>query len=366
MKGRRVGVAALSLILASSAGLAYRDYFVAFANEPALYYTFDADKVDVADWINQNSNSTQIFLAPLWYQQGTISLLTHNAPLRTFESRDTIILPSRALGKDAIYGYPPEQSRKIETLATRLGSLGAREDLVGGNRATILLAYRVPSKNLPDPQNPLGILTRGDPFDQPQKIERAIWSNQLELLGYTLDPGTGGRNPTIILFLRSLAQMSEDYTFSIKVRDDKQRVWGQEDKWTGDNSYETSHWGVGDLVIEKFYPGLNPCAPAGDYRLSVEAYDPKTGKVLARGDREGSAVEVGTMRASASSGNRLEDLEPEQAKEIRVGNALQLIGYTLTPEQPRIGDGFSLSLFWRGVGRGSLENCSAAGRCEAG
>jgi len=32
---------------------------------------------------------------------------------------------------------------------------------------------------------------------------------------------------------------------------------------------------------------------------------------------------------------------------------LQLIGYTLTPDQFRIGGSFSLSLFWRGVGKGS-------------
>lgn len=352
---RRVGVVALSLILIISAGLTFRDYFITFANLPGLYYTFDADKVDVADWINRTSNSNQIFLAPLWYQQGTISLLTHNAPLKSFESRDTIVLPSSALGRDAVYGFPPEQDKKIETLASRLGSLGAREDLVGSNRAMILLTYRVPAKNLPDPQNPLDVLTRGSSFIQPQKIERANWNNQLELLGYTLDPGAGGRNPTTTLFLRPLAQMNEDYTFSIKVRDDKNRVWGQEDKWTGDNSYETSHWGVGDLVIEKFYPGLNPCAPAGDYRLTVEAYNPRNGQVLARTDREDNAAQVGTMRASAPTSNRLEDLEPEQAKEIRVDNNLQLIGYTVTPEQPRIGDAISLSLFWRGVAKGSSE-----------
>lgn len=352
---RPVWVGTLGLILAISTGLTYRDYFVSFANLSALYYTFDADKVDVANWINANSETKQIFLAPLWYQQGTISLMTHIAPLKSFESRDTIVLPSRASGKDAIYGFPPEQDRKIETLASRLGTLGARDDLIGSNGDKILLAYRVPFANLPDPQNPFDTLSRGSSFIQPQKLERANWNNQIELLGHTLDLGTGGRNPTIILFLRSLAQISADYTFSIKVFDDKNRVWGQEDKWTGDNSYETSHWGIGDLVIEKFYPGMNPCMPAGDYRLTVEAYNPMTSEVLALVGSEGNAVSVGTMRANASQGNRLEDLEPEQAKEVRISDNLQLIGYTLTPDQPRVGDTFSLSLFWRGSGKGSAE-----------
>ncbi len=352
---RRAGVAAFSLLLVISAAITYRDYFVVFANLPELYYTFDVDKVEISDWINQNANSNQIFLAPLWYQQGTISLLTHNAPLKSFESRDTIVLPSRALGKDAIFGFPLEQGKKIETMASRLGSLGVRDDVTSPKNNTVLLAYRVPASNLPDSQNPLDILSRGGSFIQPQKIGRAAWGNQLELLGHTLDPGTGGRNPTVILFLRSLARMNDDYTFSIKVWDEKNRVWGQEDKWTGNNSYETSHWGVGDLVIEKFYPGLNPCAPAGDYRLTVEAYNPKTSQVLSLADREGNTVSLGTMRAIASQGNLLENLEPEQAKELRIGDNLQLIGYTLTPDKVHIGDSFSPSLFWRGVGRGGTE-----------
>jgi hypothetical protein len=96
---------------------------------------------------------------------------------------------------------------------------------------------------LPDPQDPLKALARGGTFLQPQKIEHANWANQIELLGYTVDPeGPGGRNLVVTLFLQSLKPMAEDYTFSIKVRDEKDRVWGQEDKWPGDNSYETRRW----------------------------------------------------------------------------------------------------------------------------
>jgi hypothetical protein len=355
---RRGGAIALGVILLAATGSSYHDYFDVFAHDPGLYYAFTADKVEIADWINQHAGTETIFLAPVTYQVSTVSLLTRNAALKSFESRDTIVLPSRAQGKDAIFSFPPEQEGKVETLASRLGSLGARSDVTDSQNLKLLLNYRVPHENLPDPQNPLDILSRGGSFIQPQIIERANWSNQVELLGYTLDPGTGGRNPTIILFLRSLEQMSDDYTFSIKVRDEKNRVWGQEDKWTGDNSYETSHWGVGDLVIEKFYPGLNPCAPIGDYHLSVEAYNPKTGEVLGLSDRDGNAVQVGTVAAGTSTGNRVEDLEPDVAKEIRIDNGLQLLGYTLTQDQLHVGDSFSLSLFWRGVGKGESDKVS--------
>jgi hypothetical protein len=163
---------------------------------------------------------------------------------------------------------------------------------------------------------------------------------------------------TVTLFLHALKRMNTNYTFSIKVSDEKNRVWGQEDKWPGDNSYETLHWDVGDLVIEKFYPGLTACAPAGDYRITVEVYDPKTSQVLALSNREGSSVRVGSLRAGPSEGNLYENLEPDRAMELRVGDRLQLFGYTLTPDSVRVGENFSLALFWRGLGSGSAGSIS--------
>ncbi len=352
----QVATVAFGAMIAASTVLTYRDYFIVFANSPGLYYTFDVDKVEASTWINQDARSQHIYLAPLWYQQGTISLLTRNAPLKSFESRDTIVLPSSAEGKDALFAFPPEQEKKVQTLAARLGALGTREELSGSNGGKLLLLYRVPARNLPDPQNPLNALTRGDAFIQPQKIERANWENQIELFGYTVNPeGPDGRNLTVNLFVHALKPMEEDYTFSVKVRDQKDRVWGQEDKWPGDNSYATLQWSAGDVVIEKFYPGLNACAPAGDYRITVEAYNPKTLKVLTLTDRAGNVVALGSTHAEASQSNRLEDLEPDHNVDVQVGERLHLIGYTLSADQVRLGDEFSLSLFWRGSGVEGME-----------
>jgi len=356
---RRVGAAALGLLMLISTGWVYRDYFVTFANLPELYYTFDVDKVEISNWINANEKSKKLFLAPLWYQQGTISLLTHNARLKTFDSRDTIVLPGRANNQDALYGFPPEQSQRVETMASRLGSLGAQEGFGGTKDAPPMYLYRVPAQNLPDPQNPLAVLSRGGAFIQPQKTELAVWSDQMALVGSTISPeGPGGRNLTATLFFHALKQMNADYTFSIKVVDEKNRVWGQEDKWTGDNSYETSHWDAGDLVIEKFYPGLSACVPAGDYHITVEAYNPGTSEVLALTNRAGNSVALGGLRAGASEGNLYEHLDPEQVKDVRVGERLQMLGYSLSPDSLRAGENFSLSLFWRGVGAGSAEKIS--------
>jgi len=343
---RRIAIFGLSIVILFSAGWTYRDYFVTFADSPTTYYAFGTDKVEFADWVNQNARHLLIFSAPLFQQDGTIMLMTRNAPLKSFESRDTIVLPANTLGRDVVFAFPGEQEKKIQTMAMRFGDLGAREDLTGSNGGKLAWLYRIPAKNLPAEANPLAALARGGDFIQPNILTHATWDDSFELLGYSIDASdTPKRNLEVTLFLHALKSMTEDYTFSVKVRDAKDRTWGQEDKWTGDNSYATSQWSPGDIIIEKFYPGLNACAPVGDYHVTVEAYNLKTSQTF------GSVVNLGMWQAAVPQSNRLEDLEIDHALDVAVGQA-HLLGYTLTPEEISAGSPFSFSLFWRGIGDG--------------
>jgi 4-amino-4-deoxy-L-arabinose transferase-like glycosyltransferase len=278
---RRIATLALTLVIATSTGLMARDYFVVFANDPGTYYAFDADKVELSQWVNRNVSTHHLYLAPVIRQIGTVMLLTRYAPVKSFDSRDTIVLPARVEGKDALYVFPAEQEKRAQTMLARLGTLGAREQLIGSNGAPLGWVVRVPAQNLPTLESPLSALSRGGDFLQPQHTTRAVWGDALELLGYSVEASDAAkRNLEVTLFLRAMAPMNEDYTFSVKVRDEKGRVWGQEDKWAGTNSYATRQWSVGDVVIERFYAGLSACAPAGAYRLTVEVYEPRTMRVL--------------------------------------------------------------------------------------
>lgn len=350
---RRVGFAALAILVGLSGLVTFRDYFLEFGPLPALYYAFDADKVEIADWIQAKVPTSRIFLAPLYYQQGTISLLTRTMSLDSFESRDTIVLPGASGGKDAFYAYPPEQDKKLETLAGRLGKIGATEALTGTLGARLLGLYHIPVKNLPSHRDPLSALARGGAFLRPAQTTSAQWQDNFELLGYTVDASDAAqRNLMVTLVLRALAPISKDYTFSVKAADDRNRVWGQEDKWAGDNSYATTQWKADDVVVERFYPGLEACAPAGNYHLTVEAYDPKTHEVVSIGNG-GTQVGLGSKAVQASGGNRLEDLDPDNALNEKIFPAMSLIGYNIVPSEHTVGSDFSLSLFWKGNSDGA-------------
>ncbi len=337
----------------ASTALSFHDYFIHFANLSSLYYAFDVHMYDTSQWLKQNAPTNQIYLAPLWSQQGTLMLLTRYAPVKSFDSRDTMVLPARAEGKDALYVFPAEQEKRAQTMLARLGALGAREQLIGSNGAPLGWVVRVPAQNLPTLESPISTLSRGGDFLQPQRTTRAVWGDALELLGYSVEASDAAkRNLEVTLFLRAAASMKEDYTFSVKVRDEKGRVWGQEDKWAGTNSYATRQWSVGDVVIERFYSGLSACASAGEYRLTVEAYEPRTMRVLGLTDREGAEVELGVWRAEASPGNLYEHLEPEQKLDVVVAPQVRLLGYSLDVREASAGAEFSLALFWRGWGDG--------------
>lgn len=349
---RAVGATVFAAMLLASAFLNLRDYFVSFPAFPGLYYAFEEDKIELADWINRKAAENHIYLAPLWYHHGTISLLTRNTPLKSFDSRDTIVLPSGSDGKDALFLFPLEQEKRVETMAERLGRTGTRSDLIGANGAPLVLVYRIPASQLPSREDPLASLARTGSYARPSQLVNRSWEHQIELLGYTIEPAGQGRKPAVILFLRALQPLQNNYSFSIKARDARHRVWGQEDKYPGDNSYPTSHWDSGEIVIERFYPGLEPCAPGGDYGLTVEAYDPSSQEVLAVDGETDKAISLGSSHAEESGGNRMDDLSPTAPVDLAVGPQLRLFGMDPAPRELRAGEPFSLTLYWAGVGNG--------------
>ena len=351
---RRVAASAFGVMLLASAVLGFRDYFD-FGTSGIAYLSFDTHVADTAKWLNAHAATGEIYLAPLWALQGTMQVMTRDLARKSYESRDSVILPGSAAGRNAVIVYPWEQESKAQTLGERLGALGARTNIVGSAGFPVAVVYRVAAKDLPNAADPAAALAHGGAFVQPQHSANAVWDDRLKLFGYSIDAADGPkRNLEVTLFLQVLKPMSEDYTFSIKARDAKDRAWGQEDKWPGDNSYATTQMSVGDVIIEKFYPGLNACAPAGGYRITAELYDPKTGKVLGLSDGSSSQVVLDTWHADASQGNRFEDLEIDQNQEADIAPQLHMLGYTLTPSQVGAGDEFSFSLFWRGAGDGSI------------
>jgi hypothetical protein len=242
---------------------------------PLLAASGALDSQEMAQWIVEKSSANHVFLAPLLSEDAMITSVVRSEKYRSFESRNTVVLPSRSGGMDAVYIFPGEQEKKMQKLAEWLGALGALEK--GAWRSGSALLYRVPVQNLPDSLDPWRTLSKGGAFLQPQSKQIAIWENGIQMLGHSLEIGDSqGRNVIVRLYLRTLRKQNTNYTFSIKVRDSLGNVAGQDDKWTGNNSYGTQQWDIGDIVIEEFYPGLDTCLPGGKYTTTLEIYNAET------------------------------------------------------------------------------------------
>lgn len=295
---RAFGVGLVGALLLGT-GLVYRDYFGEYANSPALYALYDVDKVEIANWVNETAQTSEVFLAPLYAQQGTIAFLTRATLLKSFDSRDTIILPARASGKDADYVYPPEQARRIETLAARLG-IGTRSDVIGSNGAPILLVYHVPKDRLPSAAEPLANGAFASQFTSPNLNAVGSFAGQIRVLGTNVLPqGESAEQLTVTTIMRAQAPIATEYTFSIKVRDANGDVVGQEDKMPGSNSFPTTEWAQHEIVIERFYPEFDGCLPQGDYTVTLEIYEPSTANVLPVDGTQGNILELGKVQANS-------------------------------------------------------------------
>lgn len=279
-------------------GMVYRDYFDAYAHSPALYGLYDVDKVEIADWINATAEKSQIYLAPLYAQQGTIGFLTRATLLKSFDSRDTIILPAREHGRDADYVYPPEQVRRIETLAARLG-IGARADVIGPNDTPILLVYHVPNAQLPSAAAPLENPAFASQFTRAMLEGGGSFAGKIRVLGANVLPqNRTGEQLNVTVLMQAAVPIASEFTFSVKVRDTNGSVVGQEDKMPGSNSFPTTHWAQHEIVIERFYPEFEGCLAQGNYAITLEVYEPETGDVLQVDGMQGNVLELGTVRAN--------------------------------------------------------------------
>ncbi len=228
--GRGVAVALIGISLVTSAGWTAFDYFVNWANMPELPLAFDADMVEVSQFIQQQPQDRPIYVSSEVYRPPTEMLLGRHVPtsrytdratrIREFNARTTLV--SRSNDDNAAYVFVREQAPPAEWLAR----VAPEITLIG--EGTYLAALRIG-----------GIVPPVHGVD-------LAFNPLLNLVGYT----RFSSEPQGIALYWRVAQVPEDrqeLQATIAYTDPRGNVVTQEKRTFG---YPPLEWVVGDSIVE--------------------------------------------------------------------------------------------------------------------
>ena len=336
----------VAMIMSVSGGWTGWDYFVRFARHPKAYYHYDQDKVDVATFLHQESVENTLYLAPLWAQHPTVTLLTQDIDLRSVETNVALVFPVREGSRGVLYAFPPEQEQNVAILEQAWGRWG-RRDVVRDPQGNVLLyLFRIPAVHRPlwgegaafvaDGEFPLGMLERS--LDQ--------FGSSIRLLGYRAASGLSAeRELEVTLVWEALGSVDRNYAAFVHLLDEHGERWGQADNWPGQGSYPTSHWHPGDVIVDRYKVKVHPCPPPGRYRLEVGWYDLTTGERLQK-PGGGLACRLGVVDIASAQDLDRKEVSPSSQADYWPSDEVHLFGFNV-PETPlEVGRPFPVTLYW--------------------
>jgi hypothetical protein len=249
-----------------SGALTYRDYFVAWGQDPDLFTHFDVGIDAIGKYVRALPPEGQVYLSPVPPQHPSVVLNSERRPgIKGYNGRVCLVLPGRAT-RDTTYVIVPRDDRNSLDL---LGQYFPQGQIVGQGplhyQKPYFLAYGVPAE--------------AEARIAPGHQMAANWDNKIGLLGYDLDATTfaPGEAVNLTLYYQGVDKMEADYTVFTHLLGPYNPatagpLWGQDDSEPCRRGYPTSFWDVGEIVIDGFTLPIPAEAPAGDYTLEMGFY----------------------------------------------------------------------------------------------
>jgi len=99
--------------------------------------------------------------------------------------------------------------------------------------------------------------------------------NMVQFLGYDLDTDRlkPGDTLQLTLYWQALNGMETNYTVFTHLIDEDTHIWGQKDNWPVNNTYPTTKWVKGEIVVDRYDIIVDRDTPLGEYTLEIGMYD---------------------------------------------------------------------------------------------
>ena len=253
-----------------------RDYFSVWGSRTGLYDSFDVGIYTLAQKLRDRPGDEIVYITPADPEHYTIRFAMNDRAARIFYGRRVIILPPAESG--ATFGIitrdDPRTRARLEKFYRDARVLETLYDFTA---------------------QPYALIARvsGAPNIAPQKIVNANFGDVIELLGYDI-----AREPNAIaltLYWRSLAIARDDFTVFAQLIGalnpaTQSPVWAQSD---AQPAHPTSHWRVGEILIDETRIALPENLPRGEYEIQIGMYILNTGARLAvRAPTERDSVSI--------------------------------------------------------------------------
>ena len=190
-----------------------------------------------------------------------------------FTQRRTLLMPRGHSWKGADY--------VLLNFNPRFGYISKR------SRELLPILEKSPSHELIYAENNIRLFRhRPPPMEHPLS---ANLGNMVQLLGYDLDTDRlkPGDTLQLTLYWQALNKMEINYTVFTHLLDEENRIWGQKDNWPLNNTYPTTEWIKGEIVIDSYDIIVDREAPPGEYTLEVGMYDLATNDRVSIIDAQG-------------------------------------------------------------------------------
>jgi len=183
---------------------------------------------------------------------------------------------------------------------------------------------------------------------------QADFGSDIRLLGYSLvgESFRPGDTLEITLFWQALAELHEDYYVSLRLQDGGGQERSTLEGPLSRPDYPTSHWGEGQLVRGFQSLPLPANLSKGEYHLHVSLSRLADGQTLPLrrwGLNWGATYTLDTIEVQGRS-HRLEaPVSIGHPMSLRLGDAVQFIGYDLDPLSVSAGGSLRLTLYWQAL-----------------
>lgn len=346
----RAGWLSLGLTVLLVGGVNAYDYFGRWAQHPLTYAEYKGPYLDLAGQAVELTKQADVILPYRFYAYGPVRFMLHDTfqeslGLSTLAGRNRPVVYLEWTGADLTSPYYVWLTRDgpgsgvAHLFHAGAGMSGGAANIVQGRR-----------KNEIGLKRPVEAATGTQLIAQDEMITTSFsFDDHIRLGGYELSPPLieAGRPGVLTLYWRGLQDEDLGYNLFIQILNERGEPVTQLEEPVFDNLTQYYENRPGFLIRSHLF-WLGRETPPGLYLLRLGLFEPHTGQRLAISD--GPPGDQIILAPFYLTGNGVDPRQPDYPHQARLGNNIEVLGYSLNRPLNEAAGGVEVKVYWRATG----------------